>query len=98
MQKNKPFSYCFRVYDYEQYLHDVGELRAMGYVIKDSYNELMLKDTSMRLLWLHIDFAGTDDAPLVHLHSHNYLAERVPNLEYIINELPVIKTISSKAV
>lgn len=93
MPKNKPFSYCFRVYNYEQYLHDVGELRAMSYNIDDRYNSKLIQQVSnFHRVWLHIDDDG-----VVTLHTHNHLAERVPNLEYIINELPVIKT-SSKAV
>ena len=94
MSKNKPFSYCFRVYDYEQYLHDVGELRAMGYNIDDRYNAgLIQQEPKFVNKWLHVDDDGD-----VRLHTHTCLAETVPNLEYIINELPVIKNISSKAV
>lgn len=93
MPKNKPFSYGFRVYDYEQYLHDVGELRAMGYNIEDKWNAGMIKNYhNFRGMWLHVDCNG-----YVTLLNHSLGAERVPNLEYIINELPVIK-ISSKAV
>lgn len=94
MSKHKTFSYCFRVYDYEQYLHDVGELRAMGYNIDDRYNTLTIQQKpNFRKVWLHVDDYGD-----VRLHTHTCLAETVPNLKYIINELPIIKTISSKAV
>ena len=86
---NKTFMYCFRVHNYEQYLHDVGELRAMGYSIDDSYNTLTIRhEPKFRRVWLHVD-AGGD----VRLHVHPHLAERVPNLEFIINELPVIKSV-----
>ena len=84
---NKTTAYCYRVRDYEQYLHDVGELRAMGYSIDASYNTLVIRhEPKFRRVWLHVD-AGGD----VGLHLHPHLAERVPNLEFIINELPVIK-------
>lgn len=84
--KTKSFSYCFRVYNYDQYLHDVGELRAMGYNIEDRWNASVLKkQRSFKDSYLHVD------AESVELHKHNVGAETVPNLEYIINELPVIK-------
>ena len=84
--KTKSFSYCFRVHNYEQYLHDVGELRAMGYNIEDKWNAFVLKkQRSFKDNYLHVD------AESVELHKHNVYAETVPNLEYIINELPVIK-------
>lgn len=91
MSKTKPFSYCFRVHNYEQYLHDVGELRAMGYEVNDHYNAKIMQGISEHRPWLHIDYEGGDDTPEVCLHTHASLAETVPNLEYIINELPVIK-------
>ena len=84
---NKTTAYCYRVRNYEQYLHDAGELRAMGYNIDDSYNTLTIQhDPKFRRVWLHVDSGGD-----VRLHEHPHLAERVPNLEYIINELPVVK-------
>ena len=90
MPKNKPFSYCFRVHNYEQYLHDVGELRAMGYHIEDAWNAYVVsRQNSFKDTYLHVD------AESVELHKHNVGAETVPNLEYIINELPVIKTSKS---
>lgn len=85
MPKNKTFSYCYRVHDYDHYLHDVGELRAMGYKIEDSWNGHVIKtNKGFNSLFLHIenDF-------IVWLHAHSVCAEVVPNLEYIINELPV---------
>lgn len=86
--KNKTFSYCFRVYNYEQYLHDVGELRAMGYNTEDNWNNRVLsRQRSFKGIYLHVD----DEA--VSLYTHDALAENVPNLEYIINELPVIKSV-----
>ena len=98
MQKNKPFSYCFRVYNYDQYLYDVGELRAMGYTIEDSWDDSMIKRYhSFRGLWLHV-YSYVGFCGEVSLLDHSIGSERVSNLEYIINELPVFKTISSKAV
>ena len=91
--KTKPFAYCYRVHNYEQYLHDVGELRAMGYTIDDGYNAKIMQGISEHHLWLHIDYAGEDDTHEVCLHTHAFLAETVPNLEFIINELPVIKSV-----
>ena len=88
MPKNKPFSYCFRVHNYEQYLHDVGALRAMGYHIEDAWNAYVVsRQNSFKDTYLHVD------AESVELHKHNVGAETVPNLEYIINELPVIKSV-----
>lgn len=93
MFKSKPhnsknFSYCFRVRNYDQYLHDVGELRAMGYNIDDRYNTLLIQgEPKFHTVWLHVEDNGD-----VRLHTHTVLSERVPNLEYIINEIPVIKS------
>lgn len=95
MSKNKSFSYCFRVYDYDQYLYDVGELRAMGYNIEDWWDDIIIKENPrFNVLYLHIQSHDSS----VGLYDHYVGAEIVPNLEYIINELPVIKNISSKAV
>lgn len=83
---NKTFLYCFRVHNYEQYLHDVGELRAIGYSIDDKWNAHVLrKQSNFKGIYLHVDVES------VELHKHNVGAETVPNLEFIINELPVIK-------
>lgn len=77
--------YCYRLYDHDQYLHDVGELRAMGYDIDDRWNSYIIKlHSGFKGLHLHIDYNG------VELHNHTVGAECVPNLEYIINELPVL--------
>lgn len=92
---NKSFSYCLRIHNYDQYLHDVGELRAMGYSIDDRYNAKLLQDKLAHPLWLHVTCEGGEDTPEACLHTHAFLAETVPNLEYIINELPVIKTSKS---
>ena len=87
--RKKTFTYCFRVHNHEQYLYDVGELRAMGYSIDDRYNTLIIQqEHKFRRVWLHVDDRGD-----VRLHAHPYLAERVPNLEFVINELPVIKSV-----
>lgn len=94
MSKNKEFSYCFRVYDYEQYLHDVSELRAMGYTVDEQHSNWNIQEQpNFRGLFLHVDSDGD-----VCLYTHTLYAEVVRKLEYIINELPVIKNISSKAV
>lgn len=78
-------SYCYRVYNYEQYLHDVGELRAMGYTIDERWNAFIIKiNKGFKGLYLHIDQEG------VSVHDHTLNAEYVPNLEFIINELPVL--------
>lgn len=91
---NKTISYCYRVHNYEQYLHDVGELRAMGYSINDRYNAKVMQEcVSVYPLWLHIDYVGDDGTPEVCLHNHAFLSETVPNLEFIINELPVVKSV-----
>ena len=83
---NKTTLYCYRVRDYEQYLHDVGELRALGYSIDDEWNAFAIsRRPNFRGLYLHTD------SKCVALHPHTLYAERVPNLEYIINELPVVK-------
>ena len=83
---NKTTAYCYRVRNYEQYLHDVGELRALGYSIDDEWNALAIsRRPNFRGLYLHTDLK------CVALHPHTLHAERVPNLEYIINELPVVK-------
>ena len=83
---SKTFTYCFRVHNYEQYLRDVGELRAMGYNIDDEWNVFAIRHRpDFRGLYLHTDML------CVALHPHTVLAEVVPNLEYIINELPVVK-------
>ena len=85
---NKSFSYCFRVYNYDQYLHDVGELRAMGYDVADQWNASTIElNCGFKGLYLHVDSEG------VSVHTHPHLAETVPNLEFIINELPVIKSV-----
>ena len=85
---NKTNSYCYRVRNYEQYLHDAGELRAMGYNIDDRWNALMVKENpKFNLLYLHIHLAYLS----VELYDHFAGAAIVPNLEYIINELPVVK-------
>lgn len=87
---NKSFSYCFRVHNYGQYLHDVGELRAMGYSIDDWWNALMVKENpKFNHLYLYIHLTHTT----VELYDHFAGAETVPNLEFIINELPVIKSV-----
>ena len=83
---SKFFAYCFRVYNYDQYLHDVGELRAMGYSIDDKWNAYITsRQRNFYGTYLHVD------AESVELHTHNVGAETVPNLEFIITELPVIK-------
>lgn len=87
---NKSFAYCYRVRDYEQYLHDVGELRAMGYTVDDRYNAKIMRDIAEHPLWLHIDYDGYGTSDVC-VHNHAFLAVTVPSLEFIINELPVIK-------
>jgi len=78
--------YCYRVHDYDQYLHDVGELRIMGYIIDDEWNGFVItKNKGFNKLFLHIHVTS------VELHTHTVGAERVPNLEYIINELPDLR-------
>ena len=79
--------YCFKVYSYDMYLFAVGELRAMGYTICDSWNVYMIGKHPFgkgKYLWLHINDDGVVD-----LNDHTIGCWRVPNLEYIINELPV---------
>ena len=85
---NKTIAYCYRVRNYEQYLHDVGELRAMGYSIDDWWNVLIIRaNPKFNMLYLHIHVAHRT----VELYDHFAGALTVPNLEYIINELPVVK-------
>lgn len=80
--------YCYRVHNYDQYLHDVGELRAMGYTIDDAWNGYMItQNKGFNKLHLHIE----DSEDGVALHNHSLGAERVPNLEFIINELPDLR-------
>ncbi len=81
----KTDEYCYRVYNYEQYLHDVAELRALGYTIDDEWNASAIqRNPNFKGLYLHTDMIG------VALYPHTLSAEVVPNLEYIINELPVV--------
>ena len=85
---DKTIVYCYRVRNYEQYLHDVGELRALGYSVDDWWNALIIKENpKFNMLYLHIHLAYQT----VELHDHFAGALAVPNLEYIINELPVVK-------
>ena len=85
---DKTISYCYRVRNYDQYLHDVGELRAMGYSIDDRWSALIIKENpKFNMLYLHIHVAYLT----VELYDRFAGALTVPNLEYIINELPVIK-------
>ena len=85
---DKTSSYCYRVHNYDQYLHDVGELRALGYSVDDWWNALIIKENpKFNMLYLHIHVAYLT----VELYDHFAGALTVPNLEYIINELPVVK-------
>ena len=86
--QNSTVAYCYRVRNYEQYLHDVGELRALGYSVDDWWNALIIKENpKFNVLYLHIDLVHRN----VELYDHFAGALIVPNLEYIINELPVVK-------
>ena len=77
--------YCYRVHSYDHYLYDAGELRAMGYRVDDRWNAFVIKaNGGFKGLYLHVDSEG------VSVHDHTEFAERVPNLEFIINELPVL--------
>ena len=85
---NKTTAYCYRVHNYDQYLHDVGELRALGYSIDDEWNaHVIKKNPKFNIVYLHVHLVYLN----VELYAHFVGAEIVPNLEYIINELPVIK-------
>ena len=85
---NKTIAYCYRVRNYEQYLHDVGELRALGYTIDDAWNAHVIKENpKFNIVYLHIHLVYLN----VELYDHFVGAKVVPNLEYIINELPIVK-------
>ncbi|QNO11430.1 hypothetical protein Aristophanes_00006 [Acinetobacter phage Aristophanes] len=86
--QNNTVAYCYRVRNYEQYLHDVGELRALGYSVDDWWNALIIKENpKFNVLYLHIDLVHHT----VELYDHFAGTLIVPNLEYIINKLPVVK-------
>lgn len=88
MSKNKEFSYCYRVRNYDQYLYDVGELRIMGYTVDEQHSNWNIQEQpNFRGLFLHVDSDGD-----VCLYTHMLYAEVVPNLEYIINELPDLRS------
>lgn len=85
---NKTTAYCYRVHNYDQYLYDVGELRALGYSIDDEWNAHVIKENpKFNIVYLHVHLVYLN----VELYDHFVGAEIVPNLEYIINELPVVK-------
>lgn len=86
--RKKTFAYCYRVYNYDQYLYDVGELRALGYTIDTKWNDHIIKENPrFNQLYLHIHLVHKT----VELYDHFVGACVVRNLEYIINELPVVK-------
>lgn len=86
MQELPKGGYCYYIHNYDQYLYDIGELRIMGYTIDDGWNGYVItKNRGVNKLLLHIDTTG------VELHNHNIGSARVPNLAYIINELPDLR-------
>lgn len=78
---------CFRVYNHDQLHKDVRDLEKLGYVLDKEHTEVIVKARpNFWGLHLHLE---ADKTMCVYLGSYD--TECVRNLDYIINELELMK-------